>query len=186
MIKTLVEYGEVLAYLNSRDTRRNPHRLEVERYNWSDCEYFFTICARHSGQPFLDPSLAKAVIDALLWRKEQHGWYLFCYCLMPDHLHFIVQLLDRERKQRNAGARGIELESILHHVADFKSYTTSQIWWKAGGAGPLWQRSSYDKLIRCDDSVDHACSYVLNNAVRKRIVNEWTEYPYSKIVDEWW
>lgn len=94
----LDEYNEVIAYLNSQDTRRNPHRIGLERYSWSDCEYFFTICARDSTHPFIDAYLAKAIIDALLWRKQYHGWHLFCYCLMPDHLHFIVQLLHRERQ----------------------------------------------------------------------------------------
>jgi REP element-mobilizing transposase RayT len=28
----------------------------------------------------------------LLWRREHHSWTLYCYCLMPEHLHLLVQL----------------------------------------------------------------------------------------------
>jgi putative transposase len=187
MILTYADYQEAIEYLNAHDRQnwRHPHRLPLERYSWSDCEYFFTICARHSGTPFTDPALAEAIIDSLLWRKERHGWFLFCYCLMPDHLHFIAQLPDEIRRLRKGGARGDTLEGILDQVGDFKSFTTSQIWWKIGGKEYLWQQSSYDRVIRYGDSVDHAVSYVLNNAVRKHIVDEWTQYPYAKIVDQW-
>ncbi|HEY3379013.1 MAG TPA: hypothetical protein VGL77_16130 [Armatimonadota bacterium] len=183
MIVSRAQYADVLAYLQRRDTRRNPHRLPLERYAWSDGEYFFTLCARRCGEPFRDPALATALLRALLWRKARHGWLLFCYCLMPDHLHFLVQLPDAMRGVRDAGARGEELESILQQVADFKSYTTSQLWWKAGGIGPLWQQSSYDRVIRYNDSIDQAVHYVLQNPMRKGLVEDWKHYPYARLVD---
>ena len=185
MITTREQYEEVLALLTARDTRRNPHRLPIEQYSLSEGEFFFTICARHCGQPFSDPMLAKRIIDALLWRRVKHGWLLYCYCLMPDHLHFIVSLLDAERKLRNAGARGFEVEGLLHQIGDFKSYTTSQIWWPYGGSGELWQRSSHDHVIRYNDKIDHAVEYVLNNSTRKQLVEDWRQYPHAGIVDSY-
>jgi REP element-mobilizing transposase RayT len=183
MIRTRADYDDVLAFLNRQDTRRHPHRLPMERYAWSDCEFFFTICARQHDRPFANPLLAQAIIDALLWRKQRHGWYLFCYCLMPDHLHFIVKLLEASQQMRQGGIRGVESEGILHQVADFKSYTTSQLWWPGGGTGALWQESSYDRVIRFNDSVEQAVNYTLNNPVRKGLVEEWSQYPYARIVD---
>jgi len=185
MITTLGQYKEVLALLNARDTRRNPHRLPVEQHALSEGEFFFTICARHCGQPFTDHKLAASIIDALLWRRKKHGWLLYCYILMPDHLHFIVSLLEAERKLRNAGARGFEVEGLLHQIGDFKSYTTSQIWWAHGGSGQLWQHSSYDHVIRYNNKVDHAIDYVLNNSTRKQLVEVWSDYPFAGIVDSW-
>jgi REP element-mobilizing transposase RayT len=105
---------------------------------------------------------------------------------MPDHLHFLVQLAANQTKWINAGARGIVPEGILEHVAQFKSYTTNQVWWKHGGKGELWQRSSHDRAIRYNDSPEAVAFYVLNNPVRKELVGRWEDYPYSKIVDKWW
>ncbi|MHB9133692.1 MAG: REP-associated tyrosine transposase [Armatimonadota bacterium] len=182
------EYWELIELLNgweSTTPHRKSHRLDLPQYSLSEHEYFFTICARHQKTPFTDPALAAAIIDALMWRRQKHHWRIFCYCLMPDHLHFILQLQEAELRLRNGGIRGFALESTLDQVGDFKSYTTSQIWWPQGGNGLLWQKSSYDKVIRCNDSVESAVSYVLNNSVRKGLVETWSDYPYAAVVDEW-
>ncbi len=170
-------YHEVIALLNSTDKElpnRKKHRLALEQYTFSDREFFFTICARQHGQPFLNPSLAESVIASLLWTRERYHWYLFCYCLMPDHLHFILQLPDVDRVTYSAGIRGKVIEGVLEHVGRFKSYTTTQCWWKHGGYGKLWQKSSYDHIIRHNDSVVDAVWYVLNNPTRKGSVKSWS------------
>jgi len=180
----LAEYREIIRFLNTQDERKRvtkPHRLPNERYTVSDCEFFITICARHQKNPFTDPHFAQQIINALLWWRTHHQLMLFCYCLMPDHLHFIVQLPDLERKFRNGGVRGIAPQTIMDLVGDFKSYVTSQLWWKCGGTGKLWQRSSYDNVIRSNDSVNEAVAYVLNNPERKGLI----DYPYAAVVDPW-
>jgi REP element-mobilizing transposase RayT len=182
------DYCELIRYLNSCDAesrRRKNHRLTMECYAASDCEFFFTLCARHQGKPFANAELATAVVESLIWRKQQHGWLLFCYCLMPDHLHFILKLRPHEIKYFQAGGRGLVPEGVLDQVGNFKKYTTTQIWWKQNGAGLLWQRSSYDRVIRYNQSVQEAASYVLDNPVRKGLVQQWQEYPYSRVVDPW-
>jgi len=67
-----------------------------------------------------------------------------------------VRLLGEEARLLNAGARGIVAEGILDHLGRFKSFTTQQCWWKQGGAGQLWQTSSYDRVIRYNDSFENS------------------------------
>ena len=180
------DFREMLDLLNARDVGRRcrkTHRLPLERYSATDCDFFFTICARHQGKVFLDDALARRIIDALLWRRDHHDWHLFCYCLMPDHLHFILRLLVEDARILNGGIHGPRTVGVLDQVGWFKSYTTTQCWWNLGGSGELWQTSSYDRVIRYTDSVDDAVAYVLNNPVRKGIVEEWSQYPYAAIID---
>jgi len=182
------DYAALIDYLNTRDVeqrRRKKHRLPVERYSRCDGEFFFTLCARHVGEPFRDTALAEAVVQALLWRRRQHGWDLPCYCLMPDHLHFMVKLPISENRTMNGGTRGMVLEGVLDQVARFKRYTTTQVWWKSNGSGSLWQRSSYDRVLRYDQVLDAVAHYVLNNPVRKGLVERWQDYPHSGIEDPW-
>ena len=182
------DYCALIKLLNTDDASRRvrrKHRLPAGCYTLSDCEYFFTLCARHQGTPFTDVELASAVVDSLLWRKEQHDWRLYTLSLMPDHLHFLLSLECHAVRYVNSGARGILPEGILNQVAAFKSFTTTQVWWKRGGKGPLWQRSSYDRAIRYNQSIQFAASYILGNPVRKGIVKQWQDYPYSRIVDRW-
>jgi REP element-mobilizing transposase RayT len=180
------DYGELVEYLNARDSemcQRKLHRLPITYYSESECGCFITICARQHGEPFADAELARTIVDSLLWQRNREKWLLYCYCLMPDHLHFIARLLNGDTDKVNAGARGRTQKGILDHVSDFKKYTTSQIWWKRGGTGALWQKSSYDHIIRWPDSAEAAVQYVLNNPVRKGLVEHWDDYPFSGVVD---
>ena len=63
-------------------------------YAATEYEFHFTVCARHQGSPFENQPLAEKVIESLLWTKSKCQWLLYCYCLMPDHLHFVCRLTD--------------------------------------------------------------------------------------------
>jgi putative transposase len=165
--------------------KRKAHRLASAVYAATEYEFYFTVCARHQGEPFRDPRLAEIVIESLLWTKRHYRWLLFCYCLMPDHLHFVCRLTESDVRQLNAGARGIEQEGVLDHLGRFKSYTTSQSW-KLGLSGKLWQKSGYDRVLDMERPFVEVVEYALNNPVRKGLVSVWEEWPYSKIVDPWW
>jgi REP element-mobilizing transposase RayT len=108
--------------------KRKQHRLPPAIYSTTEYAYYFTVCSQHNTKPFQNRTLADVVIESLLWTKQKHQWLLFCYCLMPDHLHFVCRLTDSEIKQINNGARGIQAEGVLDYLARFKSYTTNQAW----------------------------------------------------------
>ncbi|MSO24064.1 MAG: hypothetical protein EXQ58_12645 [Acidobacteria bacterium] len=124
------DYCALISLLNTTDASghvRRKHRLPVECYTLSDCEYLFTLCARHHEKPFREPGLAVAVVESLMWRKQHRRWRLYTLCLMPDHLHLLLCPQPSVR-QFNGGARGILPEGVLNQIAGFKSLTTTQIW----------------------------------------------------------
>ena len=163
---------------------RKLHRLPPAAYACTGYEFHFTICARHHGQPFRCKPLADDVVNSLIWTRDKYHWKLFCYCLMPDHLHFVCRLTEAPRKVVNAGARGLLVEGALDHLARFKSYTTNRSW-QHGFAGALWQKSSYDRVFDMEHPFEQVVQYVLDNPVRKGLASHWSEWPYSRIVDSW-
>jgi REP element-mobilizing transposase RayT len=169
---------------SGQQPQRKRNRLPMEAYAASDCDFFMTICAHdRAAAPFLRKPIADGVIESLLWTKRSNDWTLHCYCLMPDHLHFIARLPDSDVAYFDAGGRGVVPKGILDHVGHFKKFTTTQVWWKHGGRDELWQRSGYDHAINYNQSLEPAVRYVLNNPVRKGLVQDWRDYPYSKLVD---
>ena len=147
-------------------------------------EFYFTVCARHQGTPFHNLKLASTVVESLLWTRDHYRWQLFCYCLMPDHLHFVCKLTEEDVKWINAGVRGVQPEGVLDHLARFKSFTTNASW-KHGFRGTLWQKSSYDRVLDMEKPFEEVVQYVLDNPVRRGLVQSWSDWPYSAIVDSW-
>jgi REP element-mobilizing transposase RayT len=169
----------------NKSPQRKLHRLPIELYSLTEYEFFFTVCARHQGSPFTTPALAHEVIKSLLWTRAHYKWQLFCYCLMPDHLHFVCRLTERDARIFNAGARGAQVEGILDHLGRFKSFTTNTSW-KHGFTGKLWQQSSHDRVLDMERPFEDVVLYTLRNPVRKGWVAEWEDWPHSAIVDQWW
>ncbi|MHB1000664.1 MAG: REP-associated tyrosine transposase [Armatimonadota bacterium] len=154
---------------------RKNHRLPLDSYSSTDCKYFFTICTHGRSNLFADSHLCSIIINSLLWYHEHNIWNLYCYCLMPDHLHILISLLP-ESKQSDTNT-----EDILKIIARFKSYTDQQ-WRKRGKAQPLWQKSIFDSIIDQFEPADEVISYILNNPVRKGLVENWENYPYCGVI----
>jgi putative transposase len=174
----MAAYSEVEAYLNEHDARRpirREHHLPSEFYCDTEHAFFLTLCARHHREPFRIPGLAQAIVEALEYRRRQRRWFVYAYCVMPDHLHAVVQMRDAAR---------VGGTSLLQVLSGFKSFTTHRAW-SAGLHGRLWQHDQYDRLLRNDGEFATRCRYVLDNPVRKGLVEDWTEWPHSGMPDEW-
>lgn len=109
------------------------------------------------------------VLDACLFH---HGrkWILHALTVMPDHVHLVARLLT------SPVGKDYELSSVLHSV---KSYSANQINLLRGESGTVWQRESYDRIMRNDRELRETLEYVELNPVRKDIVNQPGEYPWT-------
>jgi len=146
-------------------------RLRLRDFDYADPHYicFATICARHLVDPFQNTNLAKEVISSLTWSRDHGRFVLYCYCLMPDHLHLAI----------SPGPSGMTLPQS---IGAFKRWTTRQSW-HYGIQGKLWQRSWYDHIGRRYEDISAICQYILENPVRKGLVQYPEQWPYSGMVD---
>ena len=55
--------------------------------------YFVTSSIVKHKKIFLTDAHALIPLQSLKWFREQGYWKLFAFCLMPNHLHIIVQLI---------------------------------------------------------------------------------------------
>lgn len=127
-----------------------------------------TIRARAGLVPFTDPRLAQEVIASLHWLRQHRGVHLYAYCLMPDHLHLLLQSSD-----------GAGLGSV---IGQMKRYTTHRSW-QYGYQGALWQARFYDHLLRSHEDLLRIVRYILANPVRRGLSLTAEEYPYSALPD---
>jgi REP element-mobilizing transposase RayT len=98
---------------------------------------------------------ALLVRDSMMYfdgqRYDLHAW-----CIMPNHVHSVLRTRE-----------SFDLSSVLH---SWKGFTGTQIRRGLGGAGAIWQKESYDHVIR--DAADWAAQvrYVAENPERAGLV----------------
>lgn len=140
-------------------------RLDPEEYQVAGRVYFITARAFQHCSPFLRRELANLTIQVLCEEQFRHKCLVFTYCLMPDHLHFLLS------PQRD----GI---SVLDFVNQFKGKTTNRSW-KLGWIGKLWQPRFFDHIIRAEEGLNAISEYIVNNPVRKGLVQHPEDWPWS-------
>jgi REP element-mobilizing transposase RayT len=157
--------------MDSPDIR--PHfrqrRLPTFDYASTDHAYFVTIRAKAGTAPFTNPDLAREVITSLHWLRTHRAVSLYAYCLMPDHLHLLLQLGNGE-------------QPVGTVVGAFKRFTTRQSG-SLGAAGTLWQPRFYDHVVRQAEDAGQIAAYILANPVRQGLVEDEEKYPWNGTPD---
>jgi len=140
-------------------------RLDPKLYTCANRVYFMTICAYKNQAPFVRYDLNQQILDILREEQERQNCAVFTYCLMPDHLHFLVS-------PRQDGI------SVLTFTDQYKGKSTNRSW-TVGWRGKLWQPRYYDHIVRAEESLYAIAEYILNNPLRKGLIEYAGHWPWS-------
>ncbi|MHB0818006.1 REP-associated tyrosine transposase [Stutzerimonas stutzeri] len=146
------------------DTRRfHTHLLRRGRFSETGRIYLLT-SVTHTREPvFTDFTSARLLIDELRL-VQQNGWASsLAWVVMPDHLHWLVQLNDRM------------LADVMKRV---KSNSSRRINRCLGRTGALWQDGFHDRAVRQDEDVVAMARYIVANPVRAGLVRRVGDYPF--------
>jgi putative transposase len=125
--------------------------------------FAITICVKPRRSAFVSAERNEALVAEMKRLQDDGAWGVYLYCVMPDHIHLIV----------NPGTNGLS-----HAVRLFKGRIAA--WWRQNGDGsPLWQASYFDHRIRSSESFMEKCEYALQNPVRAGLVARPEDYPWS-------
>ncbi|MEI8572547.1 transposase [Methylomonas sp. EFPC1] len=123
------------------------------------------------------------VLDALLYRQQQHNWRIYGYVILENHLHLLVQADD-----------------LTHQLAHFKSYTARQLidylqavnaerllkqlnWFreahKTDREYQLWEEGSHPQMIDNPDVLRQKLEYIHLNQVKRDYVDLPEHWRYS-------
>jgi REP element-mobilizing transposase RayT len=139
--------------------------LDLELYEQSGRITFITIHAYNRLNPFVNDPINQMVIRRLHSEQTRLNCRVFVYCLMPDHLHFLI----------SPNQDGV---SILTFTNQFKGKTTN-LSWDLGWQGKLWQPRFYDHIVRADENLRAIAEYIIANPVRKDLVSTPEDWPWS-------
>src|SRR6266403_2206772 len=151
--------------LDSSQRFHKPIRLAKQHY-LGPRAYFLTLCAHDRIPYFRSSRIAKWLVESLQQTAIQQSFSLRAYCLMPDHLHLLLQ----------GNSPSSDLSSF---VKTFKHKTTFHFRAKTGKT--LWQISLFDHILRTAEDLSKTAEYILLNPVRAGLVKRPEDYPYSRI-----
>jgi REP element-mobilizing transposase RayT len=151
---------------STRMYRTGARRLRSFDYANPDAIYFVTVCVQGRQPVFASPAHAQVILDCLDWLRANRGVVVYALCLMPDHLHLLAR-------------PGRSLGDVIRML---KTYTTRQVK-ELGRPGKLWQDDYYDHIVRKHEDAAGIAQYILQNPVRKGLVDSAEGYPWSALPD---
>jgi len=134
---------------------RLPHLARPDRM------YFVTFCT--VAREELEPRARDAVLASCIHDHDVRCW-MDCVVVMPDHVHLIATPLGEDT-----------LPTILSRIKSASAYRVNRLLRRTG---KLWQRESFDRILRSDENLYAKREYIFNNPVRKGIVSRWEDYPW--------
>lgn len=126
--------------------------------------YSLTFCA-HDRQPlFANRALADCVREQILRAAGQDGYIVVAYCIMPNHMHLLVEGDD-------------DCSSLSDFAKRAKQY--SGFHGKKIIGAPVWQTGYFERVLRETEDTRTVVAYILDNPVRRGLVEDARDYPLS-------
>lgn len=149
--------------MNKRFIREQHHRLPPESYRGMQIVHF-TACVQHMQPFFVNKSVFTKAEHLLIEQLPRFHVDAEVYLFMPDHCHILL--------------RGNEETSdVLQCMYMFKQQTG--YWLYKEYPQIHWQKDFYDRVLRREEDAGTAVEYILNNPVRKGLVEDWKDYPFK-------
>ena len=115
---------------------RRPPRLPRNEYR-GQLQIFFTVCAFERERAFADHRLAVQVLSEFLRTANDYRYVVLAYCLMPDHLHALIE--------------GLTATSHAPPMIAMAKQRSGFLYSDRGGQR-LWQEGFYDRVLRPNES----------------------------------
>jgi len=103
--------------------------------------------------------------------KKRYKFKLYCFCLMPNHIHLIIEVDNPDHL--NKIMRGLNLSYALYFNLKYNK------------VGHLWQDRFKSKIIEKDAYLLECIKYIESNPIRASLVSsildyQWSSYNFKK------
>ncbi|MBN0987758.1 MULTISPECIES: REP-associated tyrosine transposase [Amphritea] len=138
----------------------NSSALRKGRFSEAGQIYLVTFVTLQRKPVFKDFELGRLFVDVL--RRESEHSETLAFVVMPDHVHWLVQLKSK---------------LLSRTVQSVKSVSSRKIKSQIISNGPVWQDGFHDHAVRNGDDLASIARYLVMNPVRAGLVSSVKEYP---------
>ena len=146
--------------------KERPHQSALRKFRYSDPNriYLITTVTSRRNTVFSDLAAGRIVVNELRRFQEEGAADTLAWVLMPDHLHWLLQL-----------NRCCQLSDVIKSLKACSALAINNY---HGQQGSLWQRAYYDRAARKDDDVCQLARYIIANPLRAGLVEHIGDYPH--------
>ncbi|MGV8862675.1 MAG: REP-associated tyrosine transposase [Pseudomonas sp.] len=136
--------------------------LRYGRFSEISQIYLLTTVTQNRHPLFNDLHLGRLVVSELKRAEEQNLVQSLAWVVMPDHLHWLIEL-----KQKS-------LSSVMQQV---KARSAIAINKATQSQNRVWQRGYHDTTLRTEDDLKKLARYIVANPLRAGLVKRIGDYP---------
>jgi len=138
--------------------------------------YFVTCRGEHNEQIFKDKQDYTMFLDLLNKYQEQYGIKIFAYCLMPDHLHLLVEMEKQVKDNPAQLNRSPEISDFMRGLNNnYTKYFNSRY----GRKGHLFRERFKSAMVEKERYLLKMTAYLHLNPETLNLTSDAREYPYS-------
>ena len=138
-------------------------QLRVGRFSETGRVYLITASTFDRARIFSEWRYARSAVQAFLKPSLLKNSRVMTWVLMPDHVHWLLQLGDDAELSRLVGA--------------MKSSSARAVR-RAGCQSRVWAPAFHDHAVRGEDDILALARYVVANPLRAGLVRRVGEYPF--------
>jgi len=104
---------------------------------------------------------------------QERRYQLYAACVMPDHVHILIE--PQVRSQASNETEFFSLTEILHTLKSFTAHKINEL---EGKSGPVWERESFDRVIRSESDLHEKFNYITRNPWDTGVARPGEDYPW--------
>ncbi len=149
--------------------RYNRRRLPHFEKPWA----IYAVTIGTNARRGLSPAARDIVLNALR-HFHQRRYELFAACVLPDHLHLLLQPWPKESDAENDPVFW-SLSELMRSVKTFAAREINQL---ENRTGSVWQREQFDRYIRSDRDLEEKFRYIVANPWESQVAQMGEGYPW--------
>ena len=117
-----------------------------------------------NSKSWLANTEVQAEVLSAIYFHHKKSFYVIAFCIMPNHVHLIVNTL---------GFSYSPLGKTLGSIKQFSARKANLILQRKG---QFWHHESYDHMVRSRNELAERVKYVKNNPVKSGLVKSWKDW----------
>jgi putative transposase len=127
----------------------------------------------------LSPNARTIVLNSARHFHQQR-YELFAACVMPDHVHLLLQPWPKDGDDKG-NVVFWSLSELLHSIKSFSAHRINELENKTGA---VWEKERFDRYIRSDGDLQEKFHYILRNPWDSGVARQNRDYPWAWTQDD--